>query len=127
MKNKVYIEAFDAEQNNKIDLIRQFVGIDSYEYLSTLFYKIENGLHISDREKWHLQTYYGYEAETMTVSEIEEYVNLFYRMFENTLKMSKIEFKNAIQDAVVVFKYEVREGWRNFKNKCAKKIKRFFG
>ena len=63
----------------------------------------------------------------MTVSEIEEYVNLFYRMFENTLKMSKIEFKNAIQDAVVVFKYEVREGWRNFKNKCAKKIKRFFG
>lgn len=127
MKNKVYIEAFDAEQNNKIDLIRQFVGIDSYEYLSTLFYKIENGLHISDREKWHLQTYYGYEAETMTVSEIEEYVNLFYRMFENTLKMSKIELKNAIQDAVVVFKYEVREGWRNFKNKCVKKIKGFFG
>lgn len=127
MKNKVYIEAFDAEQNNKIDLIRQFVGIDSYEYLSTLFYKIENGLRISDREKWHLQTYYGYEAETMTVSEIEEYVNLFYRMFENTLKMSKIELKNAVQDAVVVFKYEVREGWRNFKNKCAKKIKGFFG
>jgi len=127
MKNKVYIEAFDAEQNNKIDLIRQFVGIDSYEYLSILFYKIENGLHISDREKWHLKTYYGYEAETMTVSEIEEYVNLFYRMFENTLKMSKIELKNAIQDAVVVFKYEVREGWRNFKNKCAKKIKGFFG
>ena len=127
MKNKVYIEAFDAEQNNKIDLIRQFVGVDSYEYLSILFYKIENGLHISDREKWHLQTYYGYEAETMTVSEIEEYVNLFYRMFENTLKMSKIELKNAIQDAVVVFKYEVREGWRNFKNKCAKKIKGFFG
>lgn len=127
MKNKVYIEAFDAEQNNKIDLIRQFVGVDSYEYLSILFYKIENGLHISDREKWHLQTYYGYEAETMTVSEIEEYVNLFYKMFENTLKMSKIELKNAIQDAVVVFKYEVREGWRNFKNKCAKKIKGFFG
>ena len=127
MRNKVYIEAFDAEQNNKIDLIRQFVGVDSYEYLSILFYKIENGLHISDREKWHLQTYYGYEAETMTVSEIEEYVNLFYKMFENTLLMSSIKFKNAIQDAIVVFKYEVREGWRSFKNKCVKKIKGFLG
>ncbi len=63
----------------------------------------------------------------MTVREIEEYVTLFYKMFENTLLMSSIEFKNAIQDAIVVFKYEVREGWISFKNKCAKKIKGFFG
>ena len=127
MKNKVYFEELDCEENNKIDLIRQFVGIDTYQNLSTLFYKIENGLHISDMEKWHLKTYYGFEAETITVREIKEYVNLFYRMYENTLKMSSIELKNAIQDLVVVINYEIRENWSSFKNKCAKMIKKFLG
>ena len=127
MKNKVYFEELDCEENNKIDLIRQFVGIDTYQNLSTLFYKIENGLHISDMEKWRLKTYYGFEAETITVREIKEYVNLFYRMYENTLKMSSIELKNAIQDLMVVINYEIRENWSSFKNKCAKMIKKFLG
>ena len=127
MKNKVYFEELDCEENNKIDLIRQFIGVDSYKSLSALLYKIENGLHISDREKWHLKTYYGFEAETITVREIKEYVNLFYRMYENTLRMSQIELKNAIQDLMLVIKFEIRESWRSFKNKCVKMSKKFLG
>lgn len=127
MKNKVYFEEYDVEENNKIDIIRQFIGVDTYASLSKLLYKIENGLHITDREKWHLKTYYGFEAETITVSEIKEYVNLFYKMFENTIKMSAIELKNAVQDLIWVIGFEFKEFGRDFKNKCVSLKKKLLG
>ena len=34
MLNRVYVEAFNLEDNNKIDLIRRMMGLDDYETLS---------------------------------------------------------------------------------------------
>lgn len=127
MKNKIYLEALTEEENNRIDLIRRFIGVDTYQSLSLIFTKFEQGLQLTEREKWHLRTYYGYEAETITVSELKEYVNLYYKIYRNTLKFSLIEFSDAcdnlvvtIIDDIVWIKKGIIEKWNNLKKKILK-------
>lgn len=124
MKNRIYLEALTEEENNKIELIRKFVGVDSYESLSFIFNKIEQGLQLTEREKIHLDTYYGYEVETTATKEIREYINLYYRIYQNTLKFSLIELDNALSDVIENVINDIRwikrgiaEKWNNLKKK----------
>lgn len=127
MRNKIYIKSFNEEINNKIDLIRQFIGVDSYQDLRIILSRIEEGLYITEHVKWHLKHFYGLEYETLTVSNIKEYIDLFYKLNENTFSMQLIQFHNCLSDLVNCFVECIQEDWSSLKESCKKIKKRFLG
>lgn len=116
MKNKIYVKHFSDEDNRRIDLIRRFVGVDSYETLRSILRSIEDGLHITDKELWRLRTYYSFDAETITVSSIKQYVDFYYSMIKDTITMHEL----LLQDAVEDFGNTCKEKWNGFIDKCKK-------
>lgn len=127
MRNRIYLEGLNIEENHKLDLIRKFIGIDSYARLSLIFMKIEKGISLSARERLHLAIYYGYEAETMSADEVREYINLYYQLYKDTLKFAMIEFDDAFEDLWYIIKYEWSEFKERVKRKWEKMIRKFLG
>lgn len=122
MLNRVYVEAFNLEDNNKIDLIRRMMGLDDYETLSLLFHKIENGLPITDRQKRHLSMVYFYDGESYSIPEVKEWLTLSWQMFEYTPKIQMLMLADAWDECCENLAKSLCEDLQGIINKCKKFI-----
>ena len=131
MNDIIYLEGLSSDENHKLEIIRRICHFDKYK-LKYLCNKIENGLPILETDKLELRTL-GYYAETFTVSEIKEWVNLLYKFYENTLICESIELEmcliNFIEEITIKinnFLLRINNFLNKVHKKCRKIIKKLF-
>lgn len=127
MQNRVYLKQFSEETNNKVDKIRRFVGVDSYQELRFILQQIDESLCIPKYIKLHLKTYYGFESEVLTISAIEEYIDFFYKLNSGTLSMLLIEFNDCVYDLITAWNESINKKYKGFNNLCKKILKKITG
>lgn len=131
MSNIIYLEGLSSDENHKLEVIRQICHFDKNK-LAYLCNKIENGLPILETDRLQLRTL-GYYAETLTVSEIKEWVNLLYKFYEGTFICESIELNyflyelgESIVEGIKCFFIRINDCLNKVHKRCRKIIKKLF-